>query len=31
MQDEARTIAAHTLAVLHGLLQDVGVLMEGEE
>lgn len=31
MQEESRTIAGHTLAVLHQLVENVKVLMEGEE
>ena len=31
MQDEARTVAAQTFAVLHGLIRNVKVLIEGEK
>ena len=30
-QDEARTTAAHTLAVVHGLVQNMRGFMEGEQ
>jgi hypothetical protein len=30
-QDEARTTAAHTLAVVHGLVQNMREFMDGEQ
>ena len=30
-QDEARTAAAHTLAIVHGLVQNMRVFMGGEQ
>ena len=30
-QDEARTTAAHTLAVVHGLIQNMRGFMDGEQ
>jgi len=30
MQDEARTTATQTLEVIHGLLQSISAVMEGE-